>query len=84
MIFNREDLLDILDSDQFVESTILKPNRWSITLRSIFEHEGKLYQAIYRSGFGDEGETPFEGEDEIECPEVIEIEVTTKKYVLKE
>lgn len=81
MIFKRDDLLNN-DWYDVVEDTIIDHTRWSVIHRCIFRYEGKLYKTTYSYGATEyQDETPYEydGED-IECPEVEAVEVTTTVY----
>ena len=61
-------------------------SRWADYHSMVFEHEGKLYGTEYRRGTGDSGERPWEfekDEEEVECPEMVAVQVTVTKYVEK-
>lgn len=82
----KETLQDILwESDQVIEDTIEEHSRWSVLHNLIFKHEGKCYQTHYSVGATEyQDERPWEYEDEVECTEVKQVEVTVKKWVAVE
>ena len=57
--------------------------RWSIGCYIILLHTptGKLYQADYSRGVGDDGEVPFEYDDNPEFTEVEKVEVKIFEYI---
>ena len=56
--------------------------RWSINYYMVFPFEGKFYSARYSVGATEsQDERPFEyDDDQIECPEVHEVEVVKKVW----
>lgn len=69
--FTRNELLDILESDQVIVDQLSKRFRWSVQHKLIFEHEGKFYLTSYSVGATEsQCERPWEYQDEIECEEV--------------
>lgn len=98
MEFNR-DVLQELASSRVGESVedegklftvkvndVIGKRRWSIDYEMVFEVDGCFYEAFYSRGATEtQDEAPFEYEGEqIECREVIPVEVVVTKYVSKE
>lgn len=71
------------DFEVVEDEVITDRQRWSVGCYVILLHvpTGKLYEASYNKGVGDDGETPFEYEDNPEFTEVKAVEVKTFKYV---
>lgn len=72
MKFSKTFLLDRLgDPMSTAETSIVGTTQWGTERREVFRHEGHFYATTYRVGSGDEGERPYEfDDDEIECPKV--------------
>jgi hypothetical protein len=65
-----------------IHDEIFDTNRWSILHRCVFEMDGKFWLTDYSEGATEmQDESPWEYEDEVECVEVEEKEVTVKKWV---
>jgi len=80
--FKKEFLLEVLDSGEVILDSIVDHERWSITHRLVFEHEGKLYETTYDVGATesqDHGPFDYRG-DVIECSEVEAYERTVIEY----
>jgi|APSaa5957512622_1039677.scaffolds.fasta_scaffold200495_2 hypothetical protein len=84
MKFKKEELIELIDFP--VSEEIIDQSRWTTCFRYIFEYESKFYEC-----YADRGSTEcqdyslFEFEsDEIECPEVEEVEITVKQWKVKE
>ena len=83
--FTKEFLIDKLDlpynKEIVVEDTIEKTTRWSVIHNIIFKHEDKVYRTWYSEGATEQqDEGPWKYENEIECTEVVEVEVLTKVW----
>lgn len=65
-----------------VEDKLVDHDRWSMTKRRIFRHDGKFYETHYTVGATEyQEQRPYEGDDdEIECPEVFPVEKTIIVY----
>ena len=83
MEFNKEFLKEKIEDA--LEDNIVDTSRWREIHSMVFEHEGKYYSTEYSQGLTEEqDESPFEyADDIINCPEVIQEEVTIKKWVIK-
>ena len=83
MKFEKEFLIDELDlPESAIEDKVVDNSRWSIQHEIIFEHEGKFYRTHYQVGATEsQDEGPWEYDDEIECTEVIQQEVTVMAWV---
>lgn len=77
MKFKKTWLQDLIWDD------VLDTSRWSIIYNLVFEFKGKFYQTNYSVGATEcQDESPFENEpDEIEVPEVKQVEKTVFDYV---
>ena len=62
----------------------LHQHRWFTEYLLIFEHEDALWQTTDHRGHGDNGETPFEYKDTIDCVRVWEKPVMSVEYVTEE
>lgn len=91
MLFDREDLQDLLWSDvieidgktaKTVRDDIIDTTRWSIVHELVFSYDGKFYQTTYSVGATEQqDESPFQYEDDqIDCTEVEPVEVTKIEY----
>ena len=83
MIFKKEFLLDILDSDKgLIYTNLVDTSRWSLYYEMVFEFEGKFYKTAYSVGATEcQDESPFEFDpDEIECQEVFKKEKLVTVY----
>jgi len=85
-IFKKDFLVDELDlpfnNDLVKMDEIIGTTRWSVLHTIVFEYEGKFYQTEYSIGATEQqDEGPWEYEDEVECVEVEEKEVTVTKWV---
>jgi hypothetical protein len=77
----REEMLDILGSEDEVQNTIVGHRRWSVDHEMIFKYNGKLYRANYSVGATEsQDEGPWEYEDEVEVTEVNPVEKTVIVY----
>jgi len=64
-----------------VEDKIVDNSRWSIYHEIIFEYEGKFYKTHYSVGATEcQDESPWEYEDEVDCTEVVQKEVTVTAW----
>lgn len=83
MIFKKEFLINELDLPyNAIEDKIVDNSRWSIHHEIIFEHEGKFYQAYYSVGATEsQDEGPWEYDDEVDCTEVVQQEITVMAWV---
>lgn len=83
MKFKREFLINELDLPyNAVEDKVVDNSRWSIHHKIIFEYEGKFYQTRYSVGATEsQDERPWEYDDEIDCTEVVQKEVTVMAWV---
>ena len=61
---------------------MIDKERWSIVHRLIFKDNGKVYRAYYEEPATEEQEMqPWEDEGEVECEEVILVEVKETVWV---
>lgn len=83
MKFKTDFLRDELDLPySAVEDEIIDNSRWSIHHAIIFEHDGKFYRTYYSVGATEcQDEGPWEYEDEVDCTEVTQKEVTVMAWV---
>lgn len=84
--FSRDYLVNELglpyDSDCVIEDTIIDKERWSIVHRLIFKDNDKAYRVYYEEPATEEQEMqPWEDDDEVECEEVIPVEVKETVWV---
>jgi len=75
MKFDKTELLDAIydESDILfnVNITEIGSSRWANVYKMVFRYQDSFFQIEYRQGTGDEGERPFEHDDDkIECSEV--------------
>ena len=92
MKFKKEELQDVILQDAenltLVEDNIEETTRWSELHTMVFldNNTGKHYESDYSCGLTElQDEYPYEYDDEeIECQEVVEQEITVKKWVSKE
>ncbi len=84
--FKKVDLQERLWNGDYKDIFEIGQSRWSSHKAMIFEHEGIYYRAEYSEGLSEsQNEAPFEYSDDIiECNEVCQIPVLTKKWVLVE
>ena len=82
MKFKADFLRDELDLPfTAVEDEIIDNSRWSIHHAIIFEHAGKFYRTCYSVGATEcQDESPWEYEDEVDCTEVVQKEVTVTAW----
>ena len=82
MLFKKEFLQELKESENYISEKIVDHGRWTITYRRIFEYEGKTYETFYSVGATEyQDERPYEyDEDMIECREVHPIEKTIIIY----
>lgn len=81
MIFNREVLVEKLDGDDVVIDEITDAGRWTIGHEIVFRHDEKLYRSWYSVGATEyQDDPPWDGEEEVECPEVEPYEAVVTKY----
>mgnify|MGYP001559871906 CR=1 FL=1 len=83
MKFAKSYLIDeVLEGEGLLQDIITGNGRWSIDHTIVFEFENKFYESNYRVGATEQqDESPYEYEsDEIECPEVMPVEVTHIEY----
>lgn len=79
MTFTKFDLED--EVHETISLIITRTSRWSVHYDRVFSHEGRFYRTRYRRGLSDEGEIPYEhDDDQIECPEVFPKQVTVTVY----
>lgn len=83
MKFEKEFLIDELDLPySAIEDKVIDNSRWSIQHEIVFEHEGKFYRTYYSVGATEsQDERPWEYDDEVECTEVVQQEVTIMAWV---
>lgn len=88
MKFSKEDLQDLARGDhrdefEVIKDEIVDTSRWSNIYEMIFKYDDRFYQTSYSVGATEcQDERPYEYEsDEIECDEVIPVEVTKIEYV---
>ena len=83
MKFKKDFLIDELDLPySAIEDKVIDNSRWSIQHEIIFEHEGKFYRTHYQVGATEsQDEGPWEYDDEIECTEVAQKEITVMAWV---
>ncbi len=69
MKFSKEFLIDLLD-ESIIKDEITDHDRWTVTYKRIFRHEGKFYLTHYSIGATEmQEQSMYEYEpDEIECP----------------
>jgi hypothetical protein len=88
MKFKKQDLQNMACGEsellEKVEESIRDTGRWSITYSAVFKDTttGKHYKTYYSSVATEyQDEMPFEyGAEEIECPEVVQVEKTVKVW----
>ena len=91
MFFNKEDLIDLLMSDELeingktakvVLDEQFDTSRWSAHYELVFSYDGTFYTTSYSRGLTEhQDETPFQYDDnEIECFEVAPVEVVKIEY----
>ena len=82
-IFNKNYLLNMLWNGEYEDVFEIGQSRWSSHKAMVFDFEGTYYMAEYSEGLSEsQCEAPFEySEDEIECYEVCQIPILTKKWV---
>lgn len=91
MLFKKEDLIDLtcsssilVDGDklELVEDRLVDSSRWSLHYSLIFRYRDKFYATSYSRGATEmQDESPFDDyDDEIECLEVVPVEVTKIEY----
>ncbi len=69
-----------LPYEHIVSDKLVKHTRWSVVHEIVFEHEGKYYQTKYNSPATElQDEEPWYV-DELECPEVQQVERTVKVW----
>lgn len=83
-MFDRETLLDVLDSDAIISNEIVDESRWSNIHEIVFEYDGKLYETSYSVGKTEhQEESPWEYESDpqnILCTQVEEYETKVIRY----
>ena len=86
--FSREDLIDMLNSDEpegykIISDEICDRSRWSIYYDLVFEYKGRFFNTYYSVGATEsQDEGPFEHDsDMIKCVEVTPVEKTVIVYV---
>lgn len=82
--FTREYLVNELDLPySAIEDRIIGMGRWSVYHEIIFQdNDGKHYKATYSEGATEcQDERPWEYENEIDCAEVEQKEVTVLQWV---
>lgn len=91
MFFNKEDLIDLLMSDELeingktakvVLDEQFDTTRWSSHHELVFSYDNTFYMTSYSRGLTEhQDETPFQYDDnEIECFEVAPVEVVKIEY----
>jgi len=66
---------------KIVHTEICDTTRWSIVHRIVFEFNQKFYESYYSVGATEnQDESPYEFEDEVDCPEVEPVEKTVVVY----
>lgn len=91
MFFNKEDLIDLLMSDELeingktakvVLDEQFETTRWSSHHELVFSYDDTFYTTSYSRGLTEhQDETPFQYDDnEIECFEVAPVEVVKIEY----
>jgi hypothetical protein len=91
MFFNKEDLIDLLMSDELeingktakiVLDEQYDTTRWSAHHELVFSYDNTFYVTSYSRGLTEhQDETPFQYDDnEIECFEVAPVEVVKIEY----
>ena len=91
MLFTRQDLQKLLYVNEYkidgkliklVENELYETSRWSLHYNLVFSYDGKFYETQYSCGATEkQSESPFEDADnEIECDEVVRVEVTKIEY----
>ena len=81
MKFKKEILKDLCLPECALIDNIVGQTRWSTIREIIFEYEGACYRTTYSIGSTElQWETPWEGEDEIECEEVHQVEKIVKVW----
>jgi hypothetical protein len=83
MKFKKEFLIDELDLPySAIEDKVIDNSRWSIHHEIVFEHEGKFYRTYYSVGATEcQDEEPWEYDDEVDCTEVVQKEITVMAWV---
>lgn len=78
----KEELLDIIDSEDVIRDRIVDNGRWTIRHEMIFNHHAKVYRVFYDVGATEQQEQyPFDYEpDEIECDEMHQVEKVVKVW----
>lgn len=77
----KAEMLDILDTPNVLEDTLIGSGRWSVHHRIVFKYQDKFYQTTYSVGATEyQNEGPWEYEDDIECQEVRQVEKLVKVW----
>lgn len=77
----KNEMLDILDSEDVISDTITGQRRWMTDHDLVFKYDGKIYMAYYEVPSTESQEGGFwEYEDEVECYEVVAVEKTVIVY----
>ena len=78
----KDEMFDVLGSDDVISDEIVDHGRWTVSHALIFKRDGKIYETYYDVGATEsQDQCPWEYEDEVECFEVREQEVTKVEYV---
>jgi hypothetical protein len=78
----REEMLDILWSDDAVRDSITGRGRWSLRHELIFRRDGKLWRAKYSEGATEyQDEHPWDNEEMVTCEEVREVPAVAYEVV---
>lgn len=87
MKFNKEDLCELVyqgepEGFEVISREFSWNSRWSLHYEMVFKYEDKYYLTTYSVGATEsQDESPYQYEpDEIECQEVVPVEVVTIKY----
>jgi len=77
----REQMLDILGTDDAIEDEIVDHTRWAVHHEMVFKKDGKFYKTWYSVGATEsQDESPWEYEDEVEAVEVEKYEKTVTAW----
>lgn len=68
------------DRAEIIRDTMIDTSRWTVDHELIVKIDGVLYSCLYGRGTGDEGELPWEYDDEVEFTPVREITKTVIEY----
>jgi hypothetical protein len=78
------DMLDDGNKDVIAEDRVIDHDRWSVTHKTIFKHDGLFYSVFWMAPATEyQDVSRFGTDDDIECDEVVPVETTVTIYQKK-